>query len=295
MYFLYNTCNIVFIRLLARKSTQVGLFEAIYTTYIARFINTRNVNLQYSKMADDTFKTQYSQKSPMSGYTFLDNGFYDVAGTMHEALTEQGVKYALVGGAGVQAHLATRLTQNGEKSLKDCKHVLGVLLRPTCDFDIATLDGNVEKMFRVGQTIQSALGLGFDPKIQRTLKFEPRYAGQEPIFVQYQLSAEDFQGLPGMYDTVVESAEEVTLRLSGRNGITLRVAKPEYIVASKLTRGSHKDNMDIAHLLTVLKQTHGNFGFEDVRAILKGHNKEQLFSNLENICVDLGIARPELN
>jgi len=239
-------------------------------------------------MRVDNLKRLYRIEPSMPGYTFLDREFYDAAGILHFTLKEQDVRYALVGGAGVQARIASALTADGTKPLKDVKG-LPLLLRPTSDLDIATLNADQVKMLRAGQSINDRLKFGFDAR-ERHLKFGVR-GNKGPLFVKYELGPEDFKGLPSSYNSIVESAEPVTLRYH-KTPIEINVARPEHLVASKLTRGDHKDTIDIANLLKVLHSTEKKFDAQEVRAILKDNDKGECFRNLEKICLDLGLVTP---
>lgn len=222
-------------------------------------------------------------------YTYLQRPYFNVASALHDALEEQGILYAIVGGSGVQASIVDAVARHGLDTIKQHKAELQNLLRPTKDIDIGTLNGSNEKMFSVGKEIAEACGAGYNPMLDsRALKFE--FDGQEPVYVQYELAKDDFKGLPEIYESVVKDAKTLKLCYNGKHAVGLKVAKPEYLIASKLTRGADKDKIDISHLLTVCKNSGIPIQLEDIRAILKGSNKGELFKNLERICLDLGIA-----
>ncbi len=223
-------------------------------------------------------------------YTYLNRPYFNVASALHDAMEEQDIQYAIVGGSGVQATIVDAVAMHGLNTIKEHKLELQNLLRPTKDIDIGTLGGSNEKMFSAGREIAEACGAGYNPMLDsRALKFE--FAGQEPVYVQYEMSKEDFKGLPEIYDSVVNEAKTLSLCYNGKRAIDLKVAKPEHLIASKLTRGADKDKIDISHLLTVCKNSNIPIQLEDIRAILKGSNKGDLFKNLERICLDLGISK----
>ena len=231
-------------------------------------------------------KNLYGNEEGM--YTLLNREYFDIAGKLHEALKEQDIKYAVVGGAGIQARIVDAVAKQGLESIKDCKHILQTPLRATKDIDIATLGGDRGKMFSAGQKI-SGSRIGYSPMLDaRALKFEP--VGKVPITVQYELNKDDFQGLPEMYDSVINEAEKLNLRYNGKRGIELMVAKPKHLIASKLTRWDSKDIVDTSNLLKIYHDCGKPIDIEDIRTILKGSNKGDLFKNLERICLDLGIS-----
>lgn len=223
-------------------------------------------------------------------YTLLNREYFNIAGALHEALKEQDVKYAVVGGGGIQARIVDAVAKQGLKSIKDCKHILQTPLRSTTDIDIATSGGDGVKMFSAGQKISGSCGVGYNQmRDARALKFEP--VGKAPIYVQYELDKDNFQGLPEMYNSVIEEAEKLNLRYNGKHGIELMVAQPKHLIASKLTRWAPKDIVDTSNLLKIYHDCGKQIDIEDIRAILKGSNKGNLFERLERICLDLGISK----
>ena len=55
--------------------------------------------------------------------------------------------------------------------------------------------------------------------------------------------------------------------------LTIKIARPEYLIVSKLTRAKPKDQVDIMLLLKTMQADNYSFDSEEVRSILKSVNK----------------------
>ena len=210
-------------------------------------------------------------------YTILDDPFYETLVSFTEELDRQNINYALVGGAGIQTKIASILSKNGKMSINDA-HGLELVVRKTGDLDIA-LDLADETKLSEFSSIYNSLYQGNKSLQQITNK---AYRTRKNININLETCADDFKGLPNSYKDIIETSEAVTLR-KGNGEATVYVAKPEYLVASKLTRLEEKDRIDIYNLMNIMHQNKINFSSEEVKNILKANGKENCIDYLKQV------------
>jgi len=92
--------------------------------------------------------------------------------------------------------------------------------------------------------------------------------GQRRLNLNYQTEDSDLKGISPYYNDIIQTAMTINL-LHKNEEIGIKIAKPEYLIASKLTRIKPKDQIDIVMLLNAMEKDGYPFDSEDVRAILK--------------------------
>jgi len=213
----------------------------------------------------------------VSEYTILDDSFYETLSSFAEELDRNKIQYALVGGAAVQSKIASVLSKNGKMSLNDIGG-LDFLVRKTGDLDIALDNISDERLVELFNSYNALNppNKHLHPVTNKSLRT------RKDININLETCPEDFKGLPKSYSDIVYTSEPIVLR-KGNNYAHISIAKPEYLVASKLTRLAEKDRIDIYNLI---KTMHGNkekFGFEEVKNILKANAKEDRIDFLKEI------------
>ncbi len=87
------------------------------------------------------------------------------------------------------------------------------------------------------------------------------------------------KGIPSYYNDIINSAITIDFPCK-REIIPIRIARPEYLVVSKLTRNKTKDLADIVLLLNSMELDNYPFDSEEIRSILKSINKEEKYDIL---------------
>lgn len=214
-------------------------------------------------------------------YTIKDTLFQEILESFSEELEREGIQYALVGGAATQARIANLLTKNGVMAINDAPG-LEYLIRKTGDFDVAMdiSEHNLVAFFNNYSAINagrfSINQITNDNKSLRIAK------GSRYMNLNLEACPEDFKGLPNSYYDIINTSEPVGLR-RGNSNIIVNVAKPEYIVASKLTRLEEKDKLDVYNLINCMYQNKKKFNFEEVKNVLKENNKEKYLDYLKEV------------
>jgi len=220
-------------------------------------------------------------------YTLKDRGYFETLKRITEELSRHNISYALVGGAAVQTRVADVLSRANKLSIPDIPE-LETLLRKTKDFDITTkpLEENFSfvSFFNEFQALNPDLSIIEEgPKTKRI-----NLSGKNPVSVilNYQAGPQDLYGLDSsFYFECIDTAEELDLRYNNSRS-KVRVAKPEYIITSKLTRADSKDIWDISVLLKTIEQ-HRNYTpkFKPslVKFLLERAGRGEIYGRLEEI------------
>lgn len=218
-------------------------------------------------------------------YTLRNRGYYDVLKIIAEELESQGIEYALVGGAGVQARIADFFCKKQKTGISDA-HGLEELLRETKDFDI-TSNASEADFIRYFNEIQ-ALNPNVSVYHERARSKKIKFRGKEEVsvFLNYQTGVQDFIGLDEyFYAQCIETAEPIKLKYNG-GGFFVKVATPECLVSSKLTRNDPKDIWDIGALMKSMKlckPSSGKLRQGKIEMYLKRAKKEEIIGRLNEI------------
>lgn len=206
-------------------------------------------------------------------YTIKDDMFMDALKIIHDHFYD--VPYAIVGGGAVQVYVASVAVKEAQlSSVKDING-LSFILRRTgainlsfhCDFTELTKKFNLIIAETSGYTFHS---------------FTKRFviqAGRRRFNLNYQTDPEDLKGIPAYYYDIINSA--ITIEIPYQNMLMpLKIARPEYLIVSKLTRVKPKDQVDIVLLLNAMESDDYPFDSEEVRSILKSIDKQHNYDIL---------------
>lgn len=226
-----------------------------------------------------------------NNYNMKDWGYFKLLQLIAEGLELQEINYALVGGSAVQARVANAFNTYENISIPDIHEPM---FRKTKDFDIATYSDEGEVVSFLNHLQLENDPLTIRPKQSRrvNLTYSPkRDISPVSIVLNYQIGPQDFAGLgSNFYDECLKTAEYLGLHYNNETA-KVRVATPECIIASKLTRNSPKDIVDISGLLMVLAayETKGArpFNYNLVKDYLREAGKENCFQNLEVIMAEV--------
>lgn len=221
-----------------------------------------------------------------NNYTLGDFGYFKLLQLVAEGFDFQEIDYALVGGGAVQARVVEMFNKYEQITAPD---VPELLLRKTKDFDITTRSSDAELVSFLNLLQFENEPLSIRPKQPRrvNLTYFGRNFAPVSVILNYQTGPQDFSGLgEQFYNECLDTAEVLHLRYNNEE-VRIRVATPECIIASKLTRSSPKDIVDISGLLRVLARYEGrsakSFNYGLVKQYLKEAGKEHCFQNLDEI------------
>jgi len=219
-------------------------------------------------------------------YTLIDRGYFDTLKLLTEEFDRKGIKYALVGGAGIQARISNILCK-AKKT--DISNAIGLehLLRQTRDFDITSnaSEDVFVNYFNELQALHPSITVNHEGIRSKRIKFR-RKDGEINVLINYQTGPQDLAGLDKyFYNECINNAENLNLRY-GKNGLLVSVATPECLITSKLTRNDPKDIWDIGALMKTMKmyrQYSGKFRQSKVEEYLRRANKEEMIGRLAEI------------
>ncbi|MCP4397840.1 MAG: hypothetical protein GY801_11145 [bacterium] len=200
-------------------------------------------------------------------YTIQDDLFMDALKIVHDHFDD--VPYAIVGGGAVQVYVVSIAIKQAQlRSVKDING-LSFILRRTGDIDLSFHCDVTKLINKFNGIIERTTGS------YRFHSFAKRFviqAGKHRFNLNYQTEPVDLKGIPSYYYDIIETAIDVELP---HNNIifSLKIAKPEYLIVSKLTRVKPKDHVDIILLLNAMESVGYPFDSEEVRSILKSIGK----------------------
>ena len=225
-----------------------------------------------------------------NNYNLRDWGYFKLLQLISEGLEFREVDYALVGGAAVQARIVHAF--NTYEGLT-APNIPEPMLRRTKDFDITTLssEGELVHFLNLLQLENEPLIVRPKQPLRVNLTYSGRNAEPVTVLLNYQTGPQEFSGLSDeFYAECLRTAEDLFLHYNNEEA-RVRIATPECIIASKLTRSSAKDIVDISGLLRVLdsyqKKGAKPFNYELVRSYLKEAEKEYCYQNLETIMTEV--------
>ncbi len=216
-----------------------------------------------------------------ANYTILDKGFFRLLGTVCREFREQGIDYALVGGTGVQTRISEYLTHE-RKGRIDLVENLDMLLRKTDDLDFACRveEGKIPFFFAMLREKNPPVEVEFTPRGYKVSQRERK--GKTSVHVSCLTKPEEFKGLGDFYYNQIDNGSEIALAHGG-DRVFVHVS-PEYLlIASKLTRNSPKDAIDIHNLLRAMKKSGERFDPGRVYGVLNEADRGQFYPTLQEI------------
>ena len=220
-------------------------------------------------------------------YNLRDWGYFKLLQLISEGLNFQEIDYALVGGGAVQAIIAHAFNAYENMTAPEIPEPM---MRKTKDFDITTRSSEEDLVCFLNELQAENQPLSIKPKQARrvNLTYQSR-RNVQPIVItlNYQTGPHDFSGLgEAFYNECLDTAEDLFLTYNNEEA-RVRVATPECIIASKLTRASPKDIVDISALLRSLlcyeKKGAPSFNYGTVRRYLEEAGKAHCYENLTAI------------
>lgn len=224
-------------------------------------------------------------------YTLRDYEYFKLLQLIAEELEDEEIDYALVGGGAVQSRIADIFNRRDGLTAPNLSEFL---LRKTKDFDITSRSSESDFIIflNVLQAKNKRLSVGNKQPRRVNLIYQGRRSQRAvSINLNYQLGSQDFSGLnESFYNQCIDTAEALYLNYNHEE-VLVRVATPECIVASKLTRSSAKDIVDISMLLNVLASDKGSemkyFDYSLVKRYLRGAGKGHCYENLVAIVTEV--------
>lgn len=222
-----------------------------------------------------------------SNYTLRDKSYFNLLGELSSELERAGVEYALVGGAGIQARVSEKLSKVRGTDISSLEEL--DLLRKTKDIDITSRADDIKfaSFFNNWQLINPNISLEEMYGKKKNIQFKTAPYSVD-IMLNYQTDPSDLKGLgEKFYYECIDTAEPLEL-WHGNKDIGVRVAKPEYLIASKLTRSAEKDIYDISLMLKIFdKDSSNRIDFNKIRNILNESDKPYKIGVLEDIIKDV--------
>lgn len=186
------------------------------------------------------------------------------------------IPYTLVGGGAVQVYVcAAAIKQGGVSSVKEIQG-LPFILRKTGDIDLSFQYDDTEIVKKFNLIIADTAGN------YRFHNFTKRFVIQhktQRFNLNYQTEPDDLKENSSYYEDIIRTALSVELPYKA-DRLQLKIARPEYLIASKLTRGRPKDQVDISLILKSAEMDDYPFDSEEVRSILKSVDKADSYDIL---------------
>lgn len=200
-------------------------------------------------------------------YTIKDEIFTDTLEIIYKYFNE--MPYAIVGGGAIQIYASFAAMKDANlDSVKDLNG-LSLFLRKTGDIDLSFDYDATELIKKLNLIIEQTAG------IYTFHSFSKRFVIQEGtrrLNLNYQNHPDDLKGISTYYNDIIHTA--ITIEFPYKNKIIyLKIARPEYLIVSKLTRNKPKDQSDIVLLLKSVEMDNYPFDSEEIRSILKSVNK----------------------
>ncbi len=207
-------------------------------------------------------------------YTIKDEIFMDALNIIHNNFKD--IPYAIVGGGAVQVYASSVTIKHGNlNSIKDING-LSFFLRKTGDIDLSFNYESTDIIEKFNLIIKHSTG---DYIFHNFTKRFVIQNGTHRLNLNYQLNPEDLKGISSYYNDIINTAINIELPYKDQI-INIKIARPEYLITSKLTRVKPKDQLDILLLLKTMEMDNYPFDSEEVRSILKSINKEDNYNIL---------------
>jgi len=210
-------------------------------------------------------------------YDLLNKEYFYGISALFREFSEKKIPAVLVGGAAVQAKIAS-LASNG----RPLNEVQGLenLLRKTDDFDISTVATDqqvIDFLKNIDGKYDEAVGNNiYNLKIDRMGLKKPKIiverAGENDysdslISLNIENSPRDLLRLDEKYyETIINNSETLDLENSGIKA-SIKVAKPEYLIAAKSLRFADRDREDIYNLTKAMKESNSKINWYGLKII----------------------------
>lgn len=207
-------------------------------------------------------------------YTIKDEIFTDTLELIHKYFNE--IPYAIVGGGAIQIYASFAAMKDANlNSVKDLNG-LSLFLRKTGDIDLSFDYDSAELIKKLNIIIEQTAGIYTFHSFSKRFVIQ---AGTRRLNLNYQNNPDDLKGISTYYSDIIHTA--ITIEFPYKNKkIYLKIARPEYLIASKLTRNKPKDQADIVLLLKSVEMDNYPFDSEEIRSILKSVNKGDQYNIL---------------
>lgn len=209
-----------------------------------------------------------------NAYTIKDEVFLDALKLIYDHF--QDVPYAIVSGGAVQVYVASVAMQAAGLDSVKAINGLSFVLRRTGDIDLSFQHDATDLIKKFNLIIHEAFGTyTFHSYTKRFVMQD----GKRRLNLNYQLEPKDLKDIPSYYYDIIQSAISIELPYK-QERLHLKLARPEYLIVSKLTRVKPKDQIDIVLLLKAMELDEYPFDSEEVRSILKSIDKQENYDIL---------------
>lgn len=202
-----------------------------------------------------------------NAYNIHDDIFLDALELINDHF--QSIAYAIVGGGAVQVYATAVAVKKQELNSVKSLNGLSFALRRTGDIDLSFNMDDSHLIANFNLIMDKA------PGPYSFHNFPKRFViqdGSRRLNLNYQTRPEDLKGIPDYYHDIIDTALKVAIPFKEKI-LSINIAKPEYLIASKLTRIKPKDQIDIMLLLNAMELDGYSFDSEEVRSVLKSVNQ----------------------
>jgi len=159
-------------------------------------------------------------------YRITDKECLKILYIINKILTEEEIPYAIVGGMGIQAILASKRLEH--------------LLRTSGDIDLA-IDAELSDITRAFNNIS----LNY-PELKVRHDYRRQHVLINNLGIDYVTNPDKLKEMENIFKKAIKEAEEIKVR-----NISVKIESPEYLIAAKLTgkKLRETDKEDILNLL----------------------------------------------
>ncbi len=209
-----------------------------------------------------------------NAYTIQDEIFLDALELIHANFDK--IPYAIVGGGAVQVYSASvTIKTTGLASVGEING-LSLILRKTGVIDLSFNQDSAQLSKHFNLIMERSTGVyTFHNFIKRFVIQQERLR----FNLNYQTKPDDLKGIASYYYNIINTAIPIELPYKNKT-LSLKIARPEYLIISKLTRAKPKDQLDIMLLLKTMQADHYPFDSEEVRSVLKAVNQSEKYDLL---------------
>ena len=206
--------------------------------------------------------------------TLRDPEVYGVLAALDEEFIDKSIRYAIIGGLGVQIHLAGMLGKEGKYPVNKCPGLedllrrtgdVDVIVRPTEEISMCTFFNYFSALyphFKVFNGTDHALVAG--------------------LVINYLDSPQKLKGFGYLFSTILDKSESVLVSF-GNKTTAFSVQAKEYLIAAKLSgdRLKPKDSIDVQALLKAAHEVGRPLNYEIITRVLQEVNKSERIPILE--------------
>jgi len=156
---------------------------------------------------------------------------------------------------------------------------LSLILRKTGAIDLSFNDDTADLSKKFNLIIERSAG------IYTFHSFFKRFVIQDGLRrfnLNYQMEPANLKGIASYYYDIIHMAMRIELPYKNKI-LTIKIARPEYLIVSKLTRAKPKEQVDIMLLLKTMQADNYPFDSEEVRSILKSVKKADKYDILAEL------------